>query len=410
MKRLLPLVLLLAVAFTAWQMAGEPHSDQEPSPTGPEQETESELEAAPAVEEGVAPILRESAPPMEEDPERIEPEVIEEEEALFEEDLPPDPIQHGDCAIEVTLLDSLTKERVSGTVQLWRLNAPGNEGWHSGDQLQHQAEAVDGLFLADELPEGEYRLFATFAKDGAESGPAFTVAGRATALTQEVVMPHAEQLFLVLYRADGTPILGTSGEGISWATAGTGGSTTFDVEPSWLNRRWPRQDGVFETIGMGGGWMGGHHRSWRPLEPEFFGFALGEAQQDSRGNRTYYRFFFRQEKDASMAVRIRPEGARSYLAVFLTPMEVQERLVFPAGVPFRDLTADISIEAEALPLHHGNRPSGEVQNQEALLLEVPVRITIRAEGFARLEHTWRLRDGRLPELLLSLAGKHVDLE
>lgn len=403
MKRLLPFLLIAATVAAVWLLLPDPAGGGEASQgaQGEEQETPG---AAPALEREDIALEREGLAvveePVIEEPETFE---IEEEEFLPESEQPPDPLQFGESALQVTLLDSLTKERVSGTVQLWRLNAPGNEGWHSGDQLQHQAEAVDGLFFADRLPEGEYRLFAMFAKAGAESGPSFQVEGRSTAMTQEVIMPHVEQLSLVLYRADGTRILGTSGEGISWSAAGTRSSMTFDLEPSWLNRRWPRQAGIFESMAMGGGWSGGHHRSWQPLEPEFFGFALGEARQDSRGNRTHYRFFFREDEGPSMAVRVRPEGARSYLAVFLTPEEVQERLVLPAGVPYRDLRGNITIEVEALALHHADHSNGEVQDEEALLLEVPVHITIRAQGFERLKRTWKMGEGRLPELLLSSA-------
>ena len=398
MKRLPLLLLLLIAAFTAWRLMAEPPQGLEPS-LEPAEESVATVEAAPAVESVVAPLQREgmqreATPP-------VEPEVVIEEEPDFMTEPPPDPIQVGSSSLELTLLDSRTKENVSGTVQLWRLKAPGNEGWHTGDQLQHQAAAVDGLFRADRLPEGEYRIYALFAKDDAESGPVFRVEGLRTALTQEVEMPQEEELSLILYHFNGIQVLGNAAEAITWCGGGNRSETEFDLEPEWLDRRWPREDAVFEYTSMGGGWSGGHHKTWAPLKPAYPGFALGSRSQDGRGVHTHHRFLFRKEEGRSMAVRIRAQGSGTYLGLFVAPEEVARRLVFPPGEPYRDLTRAISIEVEALPLP--SEGGGAGKSEQELLLDVPVRITISTPGLAPFRHTWRMRDGDLPEMRLQLA-------
>ncbi|MGB0952696.1 MAG: hypothetical protein ACPG31_05700 [Planctomycetota bacterium] len=407
MRRLLPLLLLLAALLSAWYLMQEPPLEPQAEEASVPAQEESLRKAAPAVEEGLASVQRENL--AADEGLFSEPiEIIEEpsEEFLLESELPPDPLQFGESAVEIKLLDSLTLEPVSGTVQLWRLNAPGNEDWFSGDQLQHTAKAVDGVFRADQLPEGDYRIYAIFAKDGAESGPAFKIEGRSTSLTQEVIMPHPEEIVLVLYRADGTRILGVSGEGFEWQEGGNTSSQDMDYEPSWLNRRWPHHDAVFESMSMGGGWSGGHHRSWKPMEPTFFGYSLGTRHQDSRGNTTKHRFYFREGESKRMEVRIRAEGAGHYVAVYLSRDEVLERILFPAGASFRDLRDAISIKATALPVFHAD--GGDGPSEQDLLLDVPVDIRINAEGFAPFHITWKMREGRLPELPLRLADGSED--
>lgn len=406
MNRFLPLLLLLAALASAWYLLQEPSLEPPQDATPAKPEVEETLQAAPAVEEGVAPIQREDLE-ITEEPVIEEIEIIEEpEEILYEEELPPDPIQLGESSLEMKLLDSLTKEPVSGTVQLWRLKAPGNEGWFAGDQLQHKAEAVDGVFRADQLPEGEYRIYALFAREGAESGAAFRVEGRSTALTQDVIMPHPEEIILVLYRTSGTRILGVEGEGFSWQEGGSTSSHGYDIEPDWLEHRWPRQDGVFESMSMGGGWGGGNHRTWKAMEPNFFGYGLGTRRQDSRGNKTNHRFYIREGDEEGMELRIRARGANHYVAVYVSPDEVLERIVFPAGAPFRDLRESVSIDVFAHPVFHTD--GGDGPSAETILLDVPVNIRIKAEGFAPFHITWKMREGRLPELPLRLADGSGD--
>ena len=425
MRRLLPLLLILAACGLAWYLLPEAQKPMH-APGDEVVVGEESIEPAPALKQDSEPLTRESlsdqqAPAGKGDAGKLaigsleglhlEPvEWIEEETSwedyLTEGDFPPDLLQHGESSLEMSLIDSETKDPVSGTVQLWRLNAPENEGWNAGDQMQHQAEAILGTFRADQLPEGEYRLFVLFAKDGSPSGEAFTIAGRSTALTQEVVMPHREGISLAMFRTGGTKVLGVAGEGFQWKDGGSRSEVHFDLEPDWLSRRWPKEPAIMESMAGGGGWGGGHHSSWTSLPKDTFGFLLGERMQDSRGNKTFHRFHVREGDAEAIAVRVRAEGPGRYVGIYMGIEEVLSRIVFPAGGSFRDLTEEISVEVEALPLHQAE--SGDGPSAQSVLLDVPVKITIDAEGFARFQLTWKMREGHLPELALRLADASSD--
>ena len=68
---------------------------------------------------------------------RTEPEIeIILEEEWVDIDSLPDPPEQGQCDLTLDFIDSITGEAVSGEVKLYRLDAPGNELWTRGDQLQ----------------------------------------------------------------------------------------------------------------------------------------------------------------------------------------------------------------------------------------------------------------------------------
>ena len=77
-----------------------------------------------------------------------EPEQPQELEELVE-DPPEDPIGRGECSLILQAFDADCGEPIDARADLWRLNAPGNEHWRAGDQLQASVkiDANAGILL-----------------------------------------------------------------------------------------------------------------------------------------------------------------------------------------------------------------------------------------------------------------------
>jgi hypothetical protein len=99
-------------------------------------------------------------------------------------------VERGDCAISLRVLDAETEQPVASTVDLWRLDAPGNEHWTAGDQLQATADVpVEGARI-EALPAGVYRPVCLAARYSAEDPPPVRVEGALTEVTFRILVPR----------------------------------------------------------------------------------------------------------------------------------------------------------------------------------------------------------------------------
>ncbi len=195
----IPLLILLVLILAWINEQDEPLrlTEREPDSTSSEQldmaspDASAELATQEAQREAVIEA---------EDLAEIEDEIIEEE---YEWEMPEDPPQQGDCDLQIDFVDSITGVAVAGQAKLYRLNAPGNEHWTDGDQLQLSAWASDGHFIAAQIPPGKFRAYPLFARIDAPTPEAFKVEGFLTRVTQQVEMPQKELLHVQLFRSDG---------------------------------------------------------------------------------------------------------------------------------------------------------------------------------------------------------------
>jgi len=115
--------------------------------------------------------------PSEPEPEKPDPEEAEPGEP---ECPPEDPVERGSLSLFVLLADEATGEAFPSTMQLWRLDAPGNADYEAGDQLQERVEvAREGSWIRD-LPAGRYRVLIHRQAPGTEDPPPFEIADRET--------------------------------------------------------------------------------------------------------------------------------------------------------------------------------------------------------------------------------------
>ncbi|MHC4380296.1 MAG: hypothetical protein ACYSU1_04310, partial [Planctomycetota bacterium] len=160
------LVALLLLAYLLWGPAETEHGVTDPVSTA------AAIEKAPPITTGA----RESGPVEREVlPEESRPEEFEE---LLESGI--EPVESGDCALDLRIFDAHTSQPVASSIQLWRLDVPASSTWSEGDQLQLSSEDPRGVFHLSDLPEGEYRVYSLSARRGASSPPAFRIEGETT--------------------------------------------------------------------------------------------------------------------------------------------------------------------------------------------------------------------------------------
>jgi len=96
---------------------------------------------------------------------------------LIDRSGPPDPLEAGAASVRISLFDQATGEPVGSGVVLWRLAAPANEYWTSGDQaVAHENVPATGRTFAG-LPAGEYRAVCMAERLSAPDPPSFFVGG-----------------------------------------------------------------------------------------------------------------------------------------------------------------------------------------------------------------------------------------
>jgi len=387
------LVVLLVLAGVMWK--SENAATPAPMESPP---AKQELESAPTVPDVIRPPLQrleEVVKPEEEAP--LEEEFVEWEEAK------PEPVEQGESALELRFFDAATQLPVSGTVQLWRLQVAESETWSAGDQLQFQGEAVDGRLLVKQLPEGAYRTYALFALDSTGTEEAFLVEGESTFMERFVTIPAEEGIYLRLFSAAGMFVRSTPDALITMKTQGSSSQDFFQMQPPWIKERRPKGNFYTEASAMGGSYGRRMHQTWKELEAFFDGFYLGSLKQDHRQSQRTFHFRIRQGEDQAILVDVHPSGTGAYVAVFLTYEEVEERLVFPAGMPPHDLRSDLSITASGLAVGQG---SGGAQGVDLVAGEAwrdaKVKIRLQSKEFLEWEITWSPSDGPLPDFQLQL--------
>ncbi len=345
MRRIVPLAAFLILAgggaWFALRGAGREPSTSDPasregaaaSPPAalPESDVAPDTRLAPAPGVGTSPAN--VATPAQPPPGAVEAQAI-----------PDDPIEEGPATLALTVLDDETGAPQTGTVNLWRLDAPGNAGWLEGDQRQGNVLIAAGHGELGDLPEGRYR--AVFEEQrGVVDDPAwFEVRAPRTEVTLRVPMPRRFPGSLRLLDERGVPLqeaeVQSSGRGY----------TMLPSRPAWVRVRElrnPSGQGLF--LGSGGGGGSFSSRGWRRVVAVNDVLPVGEFLESSRRRteRVWLRVRTAGRNDVNVTLGDGASGPTTHLAVALPLATLLDRLVLPDGMPVLG-SAAVTCEAELL--------------------------------------------------------------
>ncbi|MHC4939337.1 MAG: hypothetical protein ACYTHK_10240 [Planctomycetota bacterium] len=248
---------------------------------------------------------------------------------------PPDPVGTGPCSLELALYDAWTGAAIRGTVRLYRLDAPANEHWNRGDQLQAVVDvAVEGTVVGG-LPAGRYRAHCVTQRYPGTDHAEFEVAGELSRCALSVETPRAHDAWLIVRDERGMAI-----------EAGTlrGDLQNFSgrrLDPAWFNKRTLKVPS--DTILLGGGWGGGRGgmrmRKARAVDGRYL---LGRYREDAWEKSTRVGWTWKAEGRTSVHVKIVLERWRETTFVGVSvPLEWVERSVL---MPDGGLASDAGAE------------------------------------------------------------------
>ena len=297
------------------------------------------------------------------------------------EEAPEDPIERGACALHLSVIDRATREPVVTGVHLFRLDAPENEAFGRGDQLQQVAYIpIEGLFLTD-LPEDEYRVVVDAQRLASPSPPAFEVAGSLTRHVLEIDLPRSVPIWLEVYEVDGTRLeeidLRSPEDRVHWDS---------NRREDWMRKRPVLAEGFVEFESSEGSPLGGDP-IWESRRAESEGFALGQAREPNKGEHR------RTLHGATLPGRTRVElwvdpetldfdsiRELRYVAVLADLDDLLPHVLLPDG-------SDATAFAEAVDACCRARPRSSLSTDEPWR-ELPVQVHARPSRHAELRFDW----------------------
>jgi len=292
---------------------------------------------------------------------------------------PRDPVSRGEGSLRLALVDADTGEAVEEGVHLYRIDAPGNEHWTRGDQLQGKFEiGTDGRRVTGLAP-GRYRVFVPGQRAGTTDERAFLVDGPGVRRTVAVPVPRAIRVRLMVVDADRRRL--TRGE-----LASSSYSSSRTVQPSWLVPREPRRPsrrvfGGRHRMGCGGGSGRSALRSGDDGR-----FRLGTLEENSRAHRRSRSFTWMRDGRSSVRVRVDGEraGLRCYCGVSVPVAPVRDAVLLPDGTRAVDAGASLRVWSDAV--------------EDGARLP-PIRVRCRLEGYETLEFSFDPRVAPSPRFL-----------
>jgi len=350
---------------------------------------------------------------------QLEEEVLEDDLELPVEieELPEDPAETGPCSLTLNLTRAESGQPVQATVGLWRLDAPGNEHWKRGDQLQARLDVpVEGVAV-DNLPAGRYRVFSGDQRVNSADSPAFDVAGPKTVVTLSLPMPRKFHVHVRIYTESGHVLLRATRDELGSSTYGG----TLDP-PKWRKKRWLKSGSCFggtRSLGIG---CGSNRAPAYEVAGTEAGFHLGLYREDARrSSRTSSHSF---ENEGRTIVRLfltrEIQRDRSYIALSVPEEPILASIVLPDGRLASDAGADIRIYCSAkleepdvptvstLQAIGGKRDEGTATRPPprgfgkpkrpsrgtppGAWRTLPIKVDARLDGFERLTFEYRLGD------------------
>jgi len=316
-------------------------------------------------------------------------EVVEDEDEEVEGepvDPPADPVEKGPCSLFLRVHDAATGEPVEAVIHLYRLDAPGNDHWTRGDQLQAELRiSKNGRAIAD-LPADTYRVACLDQPPGSGDEPAFEVSGETTERTIEVRIAPEFDAWLTVADERGSPL--------ARGQVRRGGSHYRRADAiDWVVARKRRDPDAQTWIGLGGGGSGSGSV---PVEADAEGrFRLRGNRPDTRGTKHATTHMFVVEGRSTVRVEISGEAGtpRAWFGISHPIAPYRDVIFLPDGRLAADAGAYVTAttsavtgglaEAQRQPV----RVSCWLRGYEPLRFEVPA-------GTAPAAHTMALKNPR----------------
>ena len=284
--------------------------------------------------------------------EAASPSEVPPEQEPFESELPPDPIELGESALHLFLIDAHTLQAISSQVWLIRLDAPGNELFERGDQRQAEAFVpLEGAWF-EQLPEGRYRVISAEEACTPEVPESFELRGATT--HQRLRIERAGQRMAWLFVLDPR---GTALERVELARLESESISSSELSVAWLVPRKPKVEGFsvtsFESLSLGS--PPAPVFAWRTAEAR--GFELGLIQQNKRQGRYVHHFLARRAGLTEVRCDFSLEDSREIeLVALMAPLdELLDQILLPDGRTGRDVRAFVQASCQAVP-HSAEQP------------------------------------------------------
>lgn len=294
--------------------------------------------------------------------------------------LPDDPPERGPCTLALTVLVEGREKPLYGSVDLWRLDVPGDALWLPGDHLQTTVRIHAGKGEATGLPEGRYRAVYDGQRRVDDDPPPFAVRGPRTEVTLRVALPREFAGSLRLVDENGVPL--------KHATLRRDGlwSWKYRGDPAWVKPRMLVQPEGFNTSrwpvgGSGSGTFGGSHRTYQPIHAAGDLFALGPFEEPDKEQRPHREL----QVAAAGSNRVRvilgdgATGPTTHLGVALPLELLLARLALPDGSPVLGSAAEVEATSDAEVM----TPATPADRWRRL----PVKVTVTIPGYEPLELT-----------------------
>jgi len=291
-------------------------------------------------------------------------------------------IDVGSTTLKVVAVDT-DGAIVASHVELWRIDAPGNEHWTGGDQLQAQAFVPIEGWLFTRLPEGRYRLVC-HAQVFDEAPLEVVVLAPRTRLDVPIRVPRSFRIRVAVRDRFGrlVPSVFLGSE-----------TTSLALDEPWRFERAPRdpnQVQILEDIEIASESI---FSSEGPQPAE--GFDLGSYREADRGARRRLRLVLKTLDGATVKVRVPTRSDRDLdlVAVAVPASDVAAGVRLPGGGLAQ---ARVSVTGWARPRVAG-LPGGGWERAE-------VEIQARQEGYRPASLTWTAETGELPWITLEPGG------
>ena len=313
------------------------------------------------------------APHTEEGTDPIDEEIIWEDEEFEEEAV--DSPQSGPCSLFLRAEWQSSGEFADTWAILYRLDAPGNEFFGPGDQVQLGMHLpAEGLWIHD-LPEDDYRAICVGASADAEDPPAFAVSGAETRHMLRIAKPHEARGTLRLYRSNGTEI--------TEAIQGPVRNPPYrDMQIPWLTKR-EQLRGYSETsISIGDSAYLPERRT-----AGIDGFSLGRLREATRGGPWGYLTSYTQDgwSKVRIAAQWTPDEGTEWCGVLAPMDEIVGSLGLASGAP---LDVDkLRVVATCTAVR-----SDQLETSSPWT-ELEIEVQAAYPGHEPLEFTWRASDG-----------------
>ncbi|MCK6458603.1 MAG: hypothetical protein L6Q95_01755 [Planctomycetes bacterium] len=291
-----------------------------------------------------------------------------------------DPVERGECAIFLRVLDAKTEQPVASTVDLWRLDAPGNGDWTAGDQLHVTAEVPAEGARLEGLPAGVYRPVCLAARYSSDDPPPFLIEGALTEVAIRAETPRSLYAYVKVVDPRGVPM----------PTGGVRGGyhrgwTDRERRPAWTTGRLPRGGGVASSLPARVGGRGGtRSSSTKPVPQPAEGFRLGPFPEDTKKSAVLHYFTVQVEGcgDVRVAVPGTAADGSTFLGLSVPLATVPGDLRMRDGRTIAEAGGKVSATFVAVPL--------DASAPAPLLSDRPFHVYVAVPGFKDLSFEHRL--------------------